>query len=149
MNLKFWKRNLVTKHFRFHSNFWGVDVTVCSCHVTYAFQSEYALYSCLNVKELRFKQGVPWYSGNYRVWIHSETRTWHDKNIQSDELFLQNGWLRFIFSRNDCYRLSPQQTFDRCSDYYYSISAQLHSTKLAIRLCECSNPAARSKSQFW
>ena len=84
MNLKFWKRNLVTKHFRFHSNFWGVDVTVCSCHVTYAFQSEYTLYSCLNVKELRFKQGVPWYSGNYRVWIHSETRTWHDKNIQSD-----------------------------------------------------------------
>ena len=96
-----------------------------------------------------FEQGVPWHSGNYRVWIHSETRTWHDKNIQSDELFLQNGWLRFIFSRNDCYRLSPQQTFDRCSDYYYSISAQLHSTKLAIRLCECSNPAARSKSQFW
>ena len=24
-----------------------------------------------------------WYSDNYRVWIHSETRTWHDKNIQS------------------------------------------------------------------
>ena len=30
-----------------------------------------------------FKQGVPWHSDNYRVWIHSETRTWHDKNIQS------------------------------------------------------------------
>ena len=29
-----------------------------------------------------FEQGVPWHSGNYRVWIHSETRTWHDKNIQ-------------------------------------------------------------------
>ena len=23
-------------------------------------------------------------SGNYRVWIHSETRMWHDKNIQSN-----------------------------------------------------------------
>ena len=22
-------------------------------------------------------------SGNYRMWIHSETRMWHDKNIQS------------------------------------------------------------------
>ena len=32
-----------------------------------------------------FEQGVPWHSGNYRVWIHSETRTWHDKNIQSVE----------------------------------------------------------------
>ena len=25
-----------------------------------------------------FEQGVPWHSGNYRMWIHSETRTWHD-----------------------------------------------------------------------
>ena len=24
-----------------------------------------------------FEQGVPWQSGNYRVWIHSERRTWH------------------------------------------------------------------------
>ena len=30
-----------------------------------------------------FEQGVLWHSGNYRVWIHSETRTWHDKNMQS------------------------------------------------------------------
>ena len=29
-----------------------------------------------------FEQGVPWHSGNYRVWIQSETRMWHDKNIQ-------------------------------------------------------------------
>ena len=27
-------------------------LTVCSCHVTYAFESESTLYSCLNVKEL-------------------------------------------------------------------------------------------------
>ena len=27
-------------------------MTVCSCHVTYAFQSESSLYICLNVKEL-------------------------------------------------------------------------------------------------
>ena len=27
-------------------------MTLCSCHVTYAFQSESTLYSCLNVKEL-------------------------------------------------------------------------------------------------
>ena len=26
--------------------------TVCSCHVTYAFESESTLYSCLYVKEL-------------------------------------------------------------------------------------------------
>ena len=31
-----------------------------------------------------FEQVVPWHSCNYRVWIHSETRTWHDNNIQSE-----------------------------------------------------------------
>ena len=30
-----------------------------------------------------FEQGVPWRSGNCKVWIHSEKSTWHDKNIQS------------------------------------------------------------------
>ena len=34
-----------------------------------------------------FEQGVPWHSGNYRVLIHSETRMWHDKNIQSNALY--------------------------------------------------------------
>ena len=40
--------------------------TVCSCHVTYAFQSESTLYSCLNVNaplarlfRACFEQGVP------------------------------------------------------------------------------------------
>ena len=33
-----------------------------------------------------FVQGVSWHSGNYRAWIHSETRTWHNKNIQSVEI---------------------------------------------------------------
>ena len=27
-------------------------MTVCSCHITYDFQSEFTLYSCMNVKEL-------------------------------------------------------------------------------------------------
>ena len=30
-----------------------------------------------------FEQGVPWHSGNYRVWTHSKRHTWHDRNIQS------------------------------------------------------------------
>ena len=37
-----------------------------------------------------FKQGAPWHSGNYRVGIRSETRMWHDKNIQK---ILQFDWL--------------------------------------------------------
>ena len=31
-----------------------------------------------------FEPGVPWQSSNYRVWIHSKMRTWHDKNIKSN-----------------------------------------------------------------
>ena len=30
-----------------------------------------------------FEQGVPWHSANYRMWIHSETRTWHGKDLRS------------------------------------------------------------------
>ena len=30
-----------------------------------------------------FDQGGPWHSGNYRVCIHCEMHTWHDKNIQA------------------------------------------------------------------
>ena len=30
-----------------------------------------------------FEKGIPWHLGNYSVWIHSETCTWHDKNKQS------------------------------------------------------------------
>ena len=36
-----------------------------------------------------FEQGVPWHSGNYRVCIHSETRTWRNENIQSDSFNLK------------------------------------------------------------
>ena len=38
--------------FGWHKRFFRLRVTVCSCDVRYAFQSEYAIYSCLNVKEL-------------------------------------------------------------------------------------------------
>ena len=36
-----------------------------------------------------FEQGVPWHSGNYRVWIHSETRTWYDKTYRHMIWFLK------------------------------------------------------------
>ena len=46
--------------------------------------------SHLNVRyRASVEQGVPWHSGNCRVWIHSERRTWHDKNIQSNLYLLR------------------------------------------------------------
>ena len=37
-----------------------------------------------------FEEGVPSHSANYRVWFHSETRTWREKNMQSNALY---GWV--------------------------------------------------------
>ena len=44
-----------------------------------------------------FEQGVPWHSDIYRVWIHSETCTWHGKNIQS-----QIKQFSFFIMQTDC-----------------------------------------------
>ena len=48
----------------------------------YEFESRYSHLNCRS--RACFEQGVPWHSGNYRVWTHSETRTWHYKDIQSN-----------------------------------------------------------------
>ena len=42
----------------------GCGFQYCCCHLNFRYRD------C-------FEQWVPWYSGNYRVWIHSETCTWH------------------------------------------------------------------------
>ena len=40
---------------------------------------------------MTFEQGVSWHESNYRVWIHSDKRVWHDKNIQAEILmFVKN-----------------------------------------------------------
>ena len=43
-----------------------------------------------------FEQGVPWHSGNYRVWINSETHAWHNKNIQWIWDYFQMIWLNWF-----------------------------------------------------
>ena len=40
-----------------------------------------------------FEQGVPWHSGNCKVWIHSEKRKWHGINIQYIHCFAYFIWL--------------------------------------------------------
>ena len=61
-----------------------------------------------------FEQGVPWRSGNYRVWIHSGIRTWNYKNIQSNAPYRKvlitklnhlaswTKWLIFRLGTSDC-----------------------------------------------
>ena len=53
-----------------------------------------------------FRARSCWHSGNYRVRIHSETRTWHDKNIQSNCLNLFNIFLLFLWRDNYFFNIS-------------------------------------------
>ena len=54
-----------------------VHLTVCSDHVTYAFQSESTLYSCLNVKELvaQNRRKIWSLSDCNGTWTHIHLRT--------------------------------------------------------------------------
>ena len=59
----------------------GCGFESCCSHLNFRY------YAC-------FKRGVPWDSGNYRVWIQCETCTWRDKNIKSQsKSFI---WLTFF-----------------------------------------------------
>ena len=63
-------------------------LTVCSYHVTYAFQSESTLYSCPNVKELLARSSNCNWTRTLNHLVRKETlnqtNTRHDKNIQSN-----------------------------------------------------------------
>ena len=63
----------------FDCMFWSCHVRVSECMARNSLLETGAMYfryhACL-------EEGVPWHSGNYRVLIHSKTRTWHNKNIQ-------------------------------------------------------------------
>ena len=73
-----------------------VHLTVCSYHVLYAFQGESTVdirgfKSCCShlnfIYRACFKQGGPWNSCKYRLWIPSEMHMWYDENIQSNALY--------------------------------------------------------------
>ena len=61
-----------------------------------------------------FEQGVPWQSGNYRLWIHSETDAWHDKNICTEQISTQNTTQSFgQFSQRLSLRLKTKWSWVR------------------------------------
>ena len=63
-------------------------------YVTYGFKSH---CSHLNFRyRTWFKKEVPWHSGNCRVWLHSATSTWHNKNIQLREIYIKNHEYYFL-----------------------------------------------------
>ena len=74
-----------------------------------------------------FEQEVPWHSGNYRVLIHSERRTWHDKNIQSNskiletQAFITDNKLQLSLKIMTLLKLKDHLTFLRPMDMIYPL----------------------------
>ena len=77
-------------------------MAVCSCHVTYAFQSDSTLYSCLNVKEL-----LAW--SRHEIWSLSDCNWSRTQNHLLRKRTLNhlaklalwpNGWM-FVYELSD------------------------------------------------
>ena len=52
-----WEGNQILRY-RFSFTVMRKILTACSCHVTYAFQSDSTLFSCLNVKNSLLEAGA-------------------------------------------------------------------------------------------
>ena len=98
----------------FVSELSGSGFESCCSHLTFRF------CAC-------FEQGVPWHSGNYRVWIHSEMCTWHDNNIQS------NAPYRYVLRTqlNHLASLAKQLSV-RFRTKWFWVWVQLQSLKLSV-----------------
>ena len=71
----------------------SLALTVCSCHVTYAFQSESTLYSCLNVKELLARSRREIWSLSDCNWTWTQSHLVRKRPLNQ---FCPNGWV-FVY----------------------------------------------------
>ena len=78
------------------------NLTLCSCHVTYAFQSESTLYSCLNVKELLARSRCKIGSLSDCNWTRTHNHLFHKQTLNSTAEFLKQRKLsiNLCLSRN-------------------------------------------------
>ena len=96
-----------------------------------------------------FQQGVLRHSGNYRVWIHSETRKWHDKNIQLKAItqnlftwFAQNEMKSNINECNLLLRTTDAFNFEKSETKNLlgvTFDKKLKSEKHIITICQRAN----------
>ena len=76
---------------------------VCSCHVTYAFQSEFTLYSFLNVKELLDRSRHRIWSLSDCNWTRAHNHLVHKRTLNHLAILanMANGWV-FVYELSDC-----------------------------------------------
>ena len=114
-----------------------VHLTVCSCHVTYAFQSESKLYGCLNVKEVLAQSRPKIWSSNDCIWTRTQNylaRKWTFNHLA--ELAKS---LSFVLSSSLC------GAFD-CMFWssHVGVSERIHSLKLP----ECQGNLCLKQVQY-
>ena len=96
-------------------------MTVCSCHVVYAFQSESTLYSCLNVKELLARSRRETWSLNDCNWTRTQNHLVHKRAF--NHLAKLAKWLScvvntYLYSAFDCMLLSCHE---RVSEWIHAL----------------------------
>ena len=65
----------------FDSTSFNIDEVVCFCHVTYVFQSESTLYSCLNVKKLLAQSRCKIWSLSDCNWTQTQNHLVHKQTL--------------------------------------------------------------------
>ena len=135
---------LAIQHFTLNT----IPLTVCSYHVTYAFQSESTLYSCLNVKELlAWSRRVIWSLSDWN-WLSVRLRTkWFWVRVQFESLIVfifvfPKLFRSFSFSNKCCvsYLAKPQWYFQKIRANNY----------IKLEPCHlCSNPMKTFETPFF
>ena len=99
---------------------WTVRLTVCSGHVTYAFESESTLYNCVNVKELlaRSRRKIWSLSDCKLAWTqHDLVCLWTFNHLAQLTKLLSCVLSTYLYGAFDCMFLSCQ-VFEKESKIY-------------------------------
>ena len=97
----------------------GCEIDSCSSYLNFRY------HAC-------FGQGAPWHSDNYRVYIHSKTWMWHDKNTQFKNFLALYSFLSIYIQQSE-----------GISDSYQFIYSKVKASQI---LHDGTTPVAPSKN---
>ena len=120
-----------------------VHLTVCSCHLTYAFQSEFTLYSWLNVKELLARSRREICSLSYCDWTWTHNHLVHKQTFNYLAKWLSvRLWNKWLWIR---VQMQP------VNDYYSDLFDTFHLRNLIkANICfNSSNQTSTDAIKIW
>ena len=85
-------------------NGWAFVCEISGCGIDSCYSYLYFRY------RVCFEQGAPWYSDNYRVYIHSKTWMWHDKKNTQLKNFLPLYTVLLIYSKGKASQILHGET---------------------------------------